>query len=74
MAWRRPITHGVELEKNDARREFEVQPVEPYARLRQLLAFAGAVEPENAAILERVIASLNDEQRFMLNAIRPVGL
>jgi len=46
---------------------FEVQTVEPYAKLRPLSAFTNGVESENVAEIERIIASLDEEQRRALN-------
>jgi len=47
---------------------FEVQTVEPYAKLRPLSAFTNGVESENVAEIERIVTSLDDEQRRALNA------
>ncbi len=45
----------------------EVQIVEPYTKLRPLSAFTTGVEPVNAAEIERIVASLDEEQRRALN-------
>jgi len=46
---------------------FEVQTVEPYAKLRPLSAFTHGVDSENAAEIERIVTSLDEEQRCALN-------
>jgi ubiquinone/menaquinone biosynthesis C-methylase UbiE len=45
---------------------FEVQTVEPYAKLRPLSAFTHGVESENVAEIERIVTSLDEEQRCAL--------